>query len=114
KCHEEETDDFHVYTVIHKYDENFHVKHDFKKCLASPLVIQCCTDGNCYVCVDHRMEERFKLGSQKDIKQWWGGDKHKELVQSIDPLTECSRCTWSEYNKQTEVIENDSMCLAFP
>ncbi len=114
KCHEEETDDFHVYTVIHKYDENFHVKHDFKKCLASPLVIQCCTDGNCYVCVDHRMEERFKLGSQKDIKQWWGGDKHRELMQSIDPLTECSRCTWSEYNKQMEVIENDSMCLAFP
>lgn len=114
-CHDEETDTFHVYTVMHKYDQDFHVKHDFRKCLASPLVIQVCTDGNCYVCVDHRIEERFKLGSMEDIGQWWGSDSHRDLVQSINPLTECSRCTWSEYNKQIEeVVQNDGMCVAFP
>ncbi len=113
RCHEEETDDFKVYTVVHKYDEAFHVKHDFSKCLASPLVIQACTDGNCYVCVDHRMEDRFKLGSMDDLR-WWGSDKHRELVQGIDPKTECSRCTWSEYQKQMEVIQSDRMCVAFP
>lgn len=115
RCHELETDKFHVYTVMHKYDENFHVKHDFNGCLASPLVIQICTDGQCYVCVDHRMEERFRLGSMVDIKSWWGGRKHRELVKSIDPHRECSRCTWSEYNKQIEeVVINDRMCVAFP
>ncbi|KKM91144.1 hypothetical protein LCGC14_1231510 [marine sediment metagenome] len=114
KCHTEETDDFRVYTVVHKYDEAFHVKHDFNKCLASPLVLQVCTDGECYVCVDHRREERFKLGPMDDLS-WWGGDKHRELVQSIDPKTECSRCTWGIYNEQiTEVVQSDNMCLSFP
>lgn len=115
-CHRKAEDDkFHVYTVTHKYDDEFHVKHDFGGCQVSPLVIQVCTDGNCYVCVDHRMEDRFKLGSMNNIKEWWGGDKHRELVKSIDPATECSRCTWSEYQRQfTEVIQNDRMCVAFP
>lgn len=114
KCHELETDTFHVYTVMHKYDEEFHVKHDFTKCLASPLVLQCCTDGNAYVCVDHRLEERFKLGSFSNVKEWWGNNKHRELVQSIKPIEECSRCTWGEYNRQIEEVKHDSMCLAFP
>ena len=115
RCHELETDTFHVYTVMHKYDENFHVKHDFNKCLASPLVIQVCTDRQCYVCVDHRMEGRFRLGSMDNINEWWGSDRHKELVKNIDPHKECSRCTWSEYNRQMEeVVQNDRMCLAFP
>ena len=114
-CHTEETDDFHVYTVIHKYDEEFHVKHDFKKCLASPLVLQVCTDRNCYVCVDHRMEDRFKLGAWEDVETWWGSKKHRGLVQGINPSEECSRCTWSEYNRQIEeTVMEDKLCIAFP
>lgn len=107
-CHALETPDFHVYTVTHKYDENFHVKHNFNKCYASPLVTQICTDKKMYVCVDHRLEPRF------EIKEW-GGDAHRELLKGIDPHTECARCTWSEYNRQVEeVVINDRMCVGFP
>lgn len=107
-CHKLETPDFHVYTVQHKYDENFHVKHDFHKCLASPLVTQICTDKKRYVCVDHRLEERFEV---KD----WGSEEHRQLLKGIDPATECARCTWGEYNRQIEeVVMNDKMCVAFP
>ncbi len=108
ECHAMETLDFHVYTVTHKYDENFHVKHDFKRCLASPLVMQICTDKKMYVCVDHRLEPRFEI---KD----WGSDEHRGLLQSINPEKECARCTWSEYNRQIEecVIE-DRLCGSFP
>jgi len=114
-CHAEETENFHVYTVKHKYDKEFHVKHDFDRCLASPLVVQCCTDGNVYVCVDHRMEEKYKLCSQNNIVQYWGSDKHRDLLNSIKPCEDCSRCTWSEYNKQVvEVAGKDRMCIAFP
>ena len=108
ECHNLETADFHVYTVTHKYDEEFHVKHDFKKCLASPLVMQLCTDKKMYVCVDHRLEPRFEI---KD----WGSDEHRHLLQTIDPETECARCTWSEYNRQIEeTVINDRMCRNFP
>ncbi len=134
ECHELEDDKFRVYTVMHKYDDEFHVKHDFTRCLVSPLVIQCCTDGNCYVCVDHRLEKRFLLGRHAPekgyvlerlkrrasypeplIKEWWGSAKHREIVESIKPCDECSRCTWSEYNRQfEEVVLTDNMCLNFP
>lgn len=108
QCHAMETPDFHVYTVTHKYDENFHVKHNFKKCLASPLVMQICTDKQLYVCVDHRNEPRFEI---KD----WGSDEHRKLLQSIKPEKECARCTWSEYNRQIEeVVIEDRMCRNFP
>ena len=107
-CHQLETPDFHVYTVTHKYDESFHVKHDFKKCLASPLVTQICTDKRKYVCVDHRLEPRF------EVKEW-GSDQHRQLLRGINPEQECARCTWGEYNRQIEeVVIQDRMCVNFP
>jgi|TARA_Y100000310_G_scaffold131349_2_gene130577 MoaA/NifB/PqqE/SkfB family radical SAM enzyme len=107
EMHAMETPGFRVYTVTHKYDNEFHVKHDFTKCLASPLVTQICTDKKMYVCVDHRMEERF------EIKEW-GSDQHRELLKGIDPITECARCTWGAYNEQVSAIKGDLMCLSFP
>jgi pyruvate-formate lyase-activating enzyme len=117
-CHAEETDDFHVYTVTHKFDGGFHVKHDFEQCLATPLVIPILTDGNAYICVDKKMEKRFKIGSAypnpESILEWWGSENHRKLIESVN-TGECSRCTWSQYNKQmTEVVSDDRMCLSFP
>lgn len=119
KCHEEETADFRVFTVMHKYDEQFHMKHDFSRCIAAPIVIQCCTSGEVSNCVDHRLEPRFRLGwhypEPEDILKWWGNEHHKQLLLSIIPSKECGRCTWSEFNRQIEeVVMKDSMCLAFP
>ena len=108
QCHAIETPDFHVYTVTHKYDGNFHVKHDFQRCLASPLVFQLCTDKKMYVCVDHRLEPRF------EIKEW-GSAEHRQLLLGIDPATECARCTWGEYNRQmAECVLEDRLCRNFP
>lgn len=118
KCHEEETDNFHVYTVTHKFDDTLHVKHDFTQCLASPLVIPILQDGKAYLCVDKKMEANFRLGScypnPETILDWWGGNKHRELIKSVN-INQCSRCTWSQYNQQIEnVILKDGMCLSFP
>jgi MoaA/NifB/PqqE/SkfB family radical SAM enzyme len=108
ECHKLETPDFRVYTVTHKYDPEFHVKHDFTHCYASPLVMQICTDHAKYLCVDHRLEPRF------EIKEW-GSDQHRELMKSIVPDRDCGRCTWSEYNRQIEeVVLEDRMCRLFP
>lgn len=118
-CHKLETADFRVFTVIHKYDPNFKVVHKFSKCLASPLMIQCCADGNVYVCADHRIESRFKLGSYyprpSNILKFWGSDKHRSLLDSIEPNNECGRCTYGEYARQMEeIVIQDEMCLNFP
>ena len=108
KCHELETPSFSIYTVTHKYNENFHTVHRFKHCLASPLVIQICADKKMYLCVDHRMDARY------EIKEW-GSDQHRELIKSIVPDRDCSRCTWSSYNQQMEqVVLEDKMHRNFP
>jgi MoaA/NifB/PqqE/SkfB family radical SAM enzyme len=124
KCHEiEDGDNFRVFTVMHKYNEDFKVKHSFKKCVSSSLVCQICSDGNVYVCVDHRLEPRFKLGTHfpnpKEILTFWGSEKHRQILQSINVSAECGRCTYGEYARQIEElsmnsIEEDPMCVDFP
>lgn len=117
KCHELESKDFHVYTVTHKFDPEFHVRHDFEQCLATPLVIPILQDGNAYLCVDRKMESEFRLGScYPDPEQtltWWGSEEHRQMIKSLN-IDQCSRCTWSQYNRQIEEVVKDSMCLAFP
>ena len=118
KCHEEETEDFHVYTITHKFDPEFHVEHNFTKCLASPLMLPILTDGNAYICPDKKMEQPFKLGSAypnpEEILTWWGSDEHRELIKSVN-INNCSRCTWCKYNEQIErAVLKDSMCVSFP
>jgi len=118
KCHELEDENFKVFTITHKFDQSFHVKHDFEQCLATPLVIPILSDGNAYYCVDKKMENKFKLGScypdPARILEWWGSDRHRGLVKSVN-IDKCSRCTWSVYNSQVEnVVLKDSMDVSFP
>jgi len=86
-------------------------------------MIQCCSDGNVYVCADHRIEGRFRLGSHfpspQAIKEFWGSDRHKELLNSVCVDKECGRCTYGEFARQIEElamgrIEEDPMCVDFP
>lgn len=124
KCHElEEGDNFRVFTVMHKYNPEFRIMHTFKNCVSSSLMLQACSDGNVYVCADHRIEDRFKLGSHfpnpMDILKFWGSEKHRELLKSIQVNKECGRCTYGEYARQIEEValgskEEDPMCVDFP
>ena len=118
RCHEEETENFHVYTITHKFDPEFHVEHNFTKCLASPLMLPILTDGNAYICPDKKMEQPFKLGSAypnpEEILTWWGSEEHRELIKSVN-INNCSRCTWCKYNEQIEqIVLEDSMNVCFP
>jgi MoaA/NifB/PqqE/SkfB family radical SAM enzyme len=121
QCHDIEDDTFHVYTVTHKFDTEFHNIQPFKRCLATPLLLPILTDGNGYICVDVKMIDRYRIGSAypdpETILDWWGSDKHRDMVKSITPCIDCAdrRCTFGQYNKQIEeVILDDRMCLSFP
>ena len=124
EAHElEDGRNFRVFTIMHKYNQDFTVKHSFKKCSASSLMLQACSDGNVYVCADHRIENRFRLCSHfpdpKEILNFWGSDEHRKLLQSIGVDKECGRCTYGEYARQIEELamgtkEEDPMCIDFP
>ena len=124
KCHElEEGDKFRVFTVMHKYNPEFRIMHTFKSCVSSPLMLQACSDGNVYVCADHRIEPRFQLVSHfpnpEEILKIWGSDRHREILKSIGVNEECGRCTYGEYARQIEELalginEEDPLCCDFP
>ncbi len=118
RCQEENTADFRVFTITHKFDNEFHVKHDFTQCLATPLLIPILTDGNAYMCVDRKMEKDFMIGgcfpNPENILKWWGSDNHRALIKGVE-INRCSRCTFSQYHHQIEeVVLKDGMCLSFP
>lgn len=119
KCHELENNHFRVFTVMHKFSEDFTPKRDFKNCYAAPLCIQLCADGNVYFCVDQRHQKKYLLGTHypnpRNIKEFWGGKKHRKLVFGHTPKTCGTRCTFGFYNRLCEEVfmDKDPFCKNF-
>jgi MoaA/NifB/PqqE/SkfB family radical SAM enzyme len=120
KCRELESEDFRVFTITHKFDNQYKPRRDFCNCYAMPVLIQCCADGNVYACLDQRMNKSYLLGSHypnpQNILNFWGGEKHKELVFGNTPKKCSTRCTIAPYNRQCEFLfanNNDPMCWEF-
>ena len=120
RCHEIETEQFRVFTVVHKFDPKFLPVKNFTQCYSAPLAIQCCADGKVYFCVDQRQQEEFVLGEHfpepKQILEFWGGGRHKELVYGGVPARCNTRCTFGVYAEQCErvfVKRDDPMCWKF-
>ena len=113
-----ETDSFRVLGIRHKFSPTMNLRRKFTSCLAPPLLINLGADGNIYLCVDHRGKEEFLLGRHhpdpEEILTFWGGEKHRELMKSVD-LGKCPRCTFGPYNEIIEkAIIEDRMCRNFP
>jgi len=119
RCHKLETDDFRVFTVMHKFTKDFTPRKDFNQCYAAPLVIQLCADGNVYFCVDQRHQPKYILGTHypnpENILKFWGGKKHKALVFGNTPKKCKTRCTFGFYNKIAEEVfmDKDPFCKNF-
>ena len=109
-----EDGNFHVYGIRHKFRPDFQRKVNFKKCRASPIAtLTFGADGNCYLCLDMRGREDMILCSHFDILKYWNSDRHKKMLQNIDPL-KCPRCTIGPYNEIVEqVFIKDRMCRDF-
>ena len=119
KCHLLENENFRVFTVMHKFDEQLKPRKDFSKCYAAPLCIQLCADGKVYFCPDTRHKKEFLLGSHypepENILKIWGNSRHKKMVFGDSPGLCRTRCTFAPYNKQCENLftGKDPMCWRF-
>jgi len=119
KCHDLETVDFRVFTVMHKFADDFTPSRDFNQCYATPLCIQLCADGNVYLCVDQRHQPEYLLGTHfpdpENILKFWGGDNHQRLVFANTPKSCNTRCTFGFYNKVCEEVfmDKDPFCKNF-
>ena len=121
KCRELETDEFRVFTVTHKFNDDFSPRRDFSGCYAAPICMQLCADGNVYFCPDTRHMDHFRIGTHypdpKEILNMWGGKKHYDLAFDPSSMELCgSRCTFSPYNLQCEKLfinDEDPLCWRF-
>ena len=122
ECRILETNEFRVFTVVHKFDRDFRPLKRFKQCYAAPLTIQLCADGCVYFCVDQRHRTNYILGKHipdpKQILEFWGGKEHLDLVFCDTPYSCKTRCTYGVYNEQCEQLfaktNKDPMCWEFP
>jgi len=117
KARELEDENFKFYSVRHKFGEQFERKINFKKCLATPLLATFGADGNIHLCFDIRGKKEWILCSHypdpKEILKVWGSEKHKKIINSINPK-KCPRCTFGPYNEIIEkAIIEDKMYLDF-
>jgi len=121
KCHELESDDFYVYTVLHKFNPDLSHGKKFAQCYGAPLRLHIATDGNVYFCDDQYYQEKYKIGSHlpspQHILKFWGGEEHKKLVYGGTPANCTTRCCVMDYCVQCErlfVSKNDPMCKWYP
>jgi MoaA/NifB/PqqE/SkfB family radical SAM enzyme len=119
-CHNLETKDFRVFTVMHKFTEDFLPCKDFTQCLSAPLCIQLCADGNTYFCVDQRHQPEYLLGTHypepENILKFWGGENHQRLVFGNTPSKCGTRCTFGFYSRMAEEVfaeGKDPFCKYF-
>lgn len=112
-----ETDNFKFFGIRHKFGERFERKVTFKKCLATPMMTTFGADGNVHLCFDVRGKPEWVLCRHypdvREILSVWGSEKHKKIIESIDPV-QCPRCTFLTLNEIIEkVIIEDLMFKDF-
>jgi len=112
-----EDDNFKFFGIRHKFKPDFSRKVNFKKCLATPLMTTFGADGNVHLCFDCRGRPDWILAKHvpnpEEIVNVWGSDKHKKIIESIDP-NKCPRCTFGTLNEIIEkVFIDDEMFKDF-
>lgn len=112
-----EDDDFKFYGVRHKFGEKLERKVNFERCLATPLMSTFGADGNVYLCFDVRGRPDWILCRHEpdphEILKIWGSEKHKKIIESINPKC-CPRCTFGPLNEiMDQVIIKDRMFKDF-
>ena len=100
-AHELETDNFHVYSVRHKFDGLKKKKQEH--CWATPLTSTWTATGDVVLCVDLRDEDYNTLWNYiqdglQGLKEIWGHHIHREMIKNIN-LDNCKRCTCGGYNE---------------
>ena len=120
KCHELADEKFRVFTVVHKFDDQFLPKKPFSQCYAAPCCIQICPNGKVYFCPDQRYNESYCLGDWYPdpfkIEEFWGSEKHYDLVFNSGKCNCNTRCTFNPYNEQAEKLvmnSDDPICRNF-
>ena len=123
RIHEHENEMFNIFTIKHKFDDEFKPFFNFKKCWASLMTMvimparsnqEICRIG---FCPDRRGDERVEIKepitSIDEIFKDWGSKHHFTVFKNID-FSDCPRCTFQPHNQIFEsIVLGDSMTHNF-
>jgi len=114
---------FKVFGVVHKFTDDWKIKHSFSRCHAASVNCHITPSGRIDLCCDRRgdpslslctVEEELAIRegrSQEPIG--WGSERHHQLINAIN-IKECPRCTYSHVNEIFDhVLLKDSMLCDF-
>jgi GTP 3',8-cyclase len=106
-----ETEDFRIFYVRHKFDDDMHRKFNFTKCMATPIMPIFQANGDISICIDRKKDQSLVIGRHdniKDIPLIWGSQRHKDVIKHVN-LHDCPKCTFNKYNEQIEhaVLNNN-------
>lgn len=108
-----EDETFKVNCMFDKVNEKWTPNHSFSKCYGPLTLGLFASNGKFYLCIDRRGDESLYLCETSELKDVWGSQKHKDLVNAID-ITKCPRCTLMAVNQIIEnVVINDKMNVDF-
>jgi len=108
-----ESSDFKVYTIKHKFTNDFQPILKFNKCRLIPMIPTFGADGYVHTCFDIRGREDLIMCKHFEIEQYWNSDAHKKQIDSID-ISKCPRCTMNGFHEIAEqVFIGDNMCRNF-
>lgn len=103
-----EDENFNIYGITHKFNGDFTPSYELDKCRAIYMsaVIMPPTDKkkgkfDFTTCCDNRGNNLFtqqNLTSVEQIKDYWGSQKHRDLMDKID-VSKCCRCTFMPHRK---------------
>lgn len=127
KAQKLDDENFGVFGVTHKFNDQFGRSNCFEKCHAvfMTAVIQPPSSKDSPVdsfvmglCCDRRGDKKLELLTDctdvNEINKLWGSKKHWQIFDNIDIEHECPRCTYQPHNQIYEqVILNDSMTYKF-
>lgn len=111
-----EDENFSVFGVVHKFSEDWGIRHDFKKCYATAMTAVIQPNNTIGLCCDRRGDPKLDLGTfikLEDIINLWGSAQHINLMRSIN-LHDCPRCTYEPHNQLFEQMAcSDATCKNF-
>jgi MoaA/NifB/PqqE/SkfB family radical SAM enzyme len=114
-----EDENFKVRAVVHKFADDLGRKITFDKCRATPIQAVFGADGWVYCCFNVRGYEESRIcrhyPDPYEVMREWGGERHRWVLDHIDPVNRCIRCTYNRYNEVIEkAILQDNMFYKFP
>ncbi len=91
---------FHVFPILHRFDEVISLDRAYNKCLGHSLVGVVGADCHVYICCQLRGDPDFSFGNLTDKSFWdiWNSEQRKDAIKYID-LGKCPPCRYNRYNE---------------